>query len=166
MAGRCASCVGINVKGRPLLSSSFRNVAPLGFARMVEWARCCGSQPQGACPHAAVCLGYVHRPTRASIPERPRSTSAATVPQPRRPSLQADATTCRSPGSVDCPGFFFVAVKKSIRGRVEIVVGRDISVTLKHTETRRIRPSCESRISAPSLPPDRPATSATLCRRF
>jgi len=26
-------------------------------------------------------------------------------------SLQAEATTCRSPGRVDCPGFFFVAVK-------------------------------------------------------
>ena len=35
-------------------------------------------------------------------------------PTPRRPdqkSLQAEATTCRNPGSVDCPGFFFVAVK-------------------------------------------------------
>ena len=35
-------------------------------------------------------------------------------PTPRRPdqkSLQAEATTCRDPGSVDCPGFFFVAVK-------------------------------------------------------
>jgi hypothetical protein len=34
-------------------------------------------------------------------------------PTPRRPdhkSLQAEATTCRDPGSVDCPGFFFVAV--------------------------------------------------------
>jgi hypothetical protein len=35
------------------------------------------------------------------------------IPRPRRPdhkSLQAEATTCRSPGSVDCPGFFFGAV--------------------------------------------------------
>jgi hypothetical protein len=35
-------------------------------------------------------------------------------PIPRRPdqkSLQAEATTCRDPGSVYCPGFLFVAVK-------------------------------------------------------
>ena len=35
------------------------------------------------------------------------------APIPRRPdhkSLQAEATTCRDPGSVDCPGFFYVAV--------------------------------------------------------
>jgi hypothetical protein len=30
---------------------------------------------------------------------------------------------------VDCPKFFYVAVKNSIRGRVEIFVVRDISVT-------------------------------------
>jgi hypothetical protein len=35
--------------------------------------------------------------------------------------------------------------------------------TPKHAE---YAPSCESLISAPSLPPDRPVTSATLCRRF
>jgi hypothetical protein len=37
------------------------------------------------------------------------------IPDIRRPdqkSLQTEATTCRSPGSVDCPGFFFVAVKR------------------------------------------------------
>ena len=39
------------------------------------------------------------------------------LPIPRHPaarinkSLQAEATTCRSPGSLDCPGFFFVTVK-------------------------------------------------------
>ena len=41
-------------------------------------------------------------PIRAAFPS----------PEPRRPdqkSLQAEATTCRDPGSVDCPGFFFVA---------------------------------------------------------
>jgi hypothetical protein len=43
-------------------------------------------------------------PTRAAFPS----------PEPRRPdqkSLQAEATTCRNPGSVYCPGFFSVAVK-------------------------------------------------------
>jgi hypothetical protein len=41
-------------------------------------------------------------------------TRAAThPPTPRRPdqkSLQAEATTYRSPGTVDCPGFFFVTL--------------------------------------------------------
>jgi hypothetical protein len=40
--------------------------------------------------------------------------AAAHPPTPRRPdqkSLQAEAATWRSPGRVDCPGFFFEAVK-------------------------------------------------------
>ena len=53
----------------------------------------------------AVMLGIVAvGPTRA----------APHPPTPRRPdqkNLQAEATTCRDPGSVDCPGFFSVAVK-------------------------------------------------------
>jgi hypothetical protein len=32
---------------------------------------------------------------------------------------------------VDCPGLLFVAVKKSIRGTVEIIVDRDISATIR-----------------------------------
>ena len=43
-------------------------------------------------------------PTRAAFPS----------PEPRHPdqkNLQAEATTCRDPGTVDCPGFLFVAVK-------------------------------------------------------
>jgi Domain of unknown function (DUF4167) len=39
--------------------------------------------------------------------------AAAHPPTPRRPdqkSLQAEATTYRDPGNVDCPGFFFVAL--------------------------------------------------------
>ena len=55
------------------------------------------------------------------------------APIPRRPdhkSLQAEATTCRDPASVDRPGFFFVTVKTSIRNRIEIVAGRDISATV------------------------------------
>jgi hypothetical protein len=37
-------------------------------------------------------------------------------PPPDQRSLQAEAATCRSPGSVDCPGFFYVAVKAPSHG--------------------------------------------------
>ena len=49
-------------------------------------------------------LPLISRPIRA----------APHPPTPRRPdqkSLQAEATTCRNPGSVYCPGFLFVTVK-------------------------------------------------------
>jgi hypothetical protein len=43
------------------------------------------------------------RPGRLPIPRHP----AARI----KKSLQVEATTCRDPGTVDCPGFFSVAVK-------------------------------------------------------
>jgi hypothetical protein len=63
-----SSFVFVSQRDAPLSAS--------GFARMIERARCCGSQSRGACPHAAVCLGYVHWPARASIPGRCRPISA------------------------------------------------------------------------------------------
>src|ERR1700733_14677297 len=43
------------------------------------------------------------RPSRPASPDTPR--------RPDRRSLQAEASTCRDPGCLDCPGFIFVAVK-------------------------------------------------------
>ena len=43
------------------------------------------------------------RPGRYSHPPTPR--------RPDQKSLQTEATTCIDPGSLDCPGFFSVAVK-------------------------------------------------------
>jgi hypothetical protein len=53
------------------------------------------------------------RAAASSTVDLSRPIRTAPIPRPRRPdhkSLQAEATTCRSPGSVDCPGFIFVAV--------------------------------------------------------
>jgi hypothetical protein len=40
-----------------------------------------------------------------------RLPSPDTRRRPDQKSLQAEATTCRSPGTMDCPGFFFVTAK-------------------------------------------------------
>ena len=45
----------------------------------------------------------------------PPSPDTASHPLTRGP--QAEATTCRSPGSVKCPGFFFVAIKRFLQPR-------------------------------------------------
>jgi hypothetical protein len=53
----------------------------------------------------------IGRPGRHSHPPTPR--------RPDHKSLQAEATTCRSPGSVDCPGVLFVAVNTRIESLME-----------------------------------------------
>ena len=41
----------------------------------------------------------------------PRTPDAARITR----ALQAEATTCRDPGSVDCPGFIFMAVNRLLK---------------------------------------------------
>ena len=71
--------------------------APIAFAAVIKDCRA------STLHENIVRLGFeLIGPIRAAFPS----------PEPRRPdqkSLQAEATTCRDPGSVDCPGFFFVA---------------------------------------------------------
>jgi hypothetical protein len=64
-------------------------------------------------------------------PSRP--IRAAPIPRPRRPdhkSLQAEATTCRDPGSLECPGSFFVTVKALFPKRADFAGMCDTPATL------------------------------------
>jgi len=90
--------------------------APIAFAAVIKDCRA------STLHENIVRLGFeLIGPTRAAFPS----------PEPRRPdqkSLQAEATTCRDPGSVDCPGFFFVAEPAicllKYRGRVRVMHGQ------------------------------------------
>jgi hypothetical protein len=48
----------------------------------------------------------IDRPTWAASPI-PRHPDAAQIIE----AYKAEATTCRSPGTINCPGFFFVTLK-------------------------------------------------------
>ena len=69
------------------------------------------ARQQGWLVEAGVRLRFelMGRPGRYSHPPTPR--------RPDQKSLQTEATTCIDPGSLDCPGFFSVAVKQRASGR-------------------------------------------------